>query len=305
MVSRRNRSPGRSIRTMAWTSSSISPSAPAVLPLVSRNSVTSIGTDSMDTASTVWSTALSVSAKSLTVRSATTALPRVTETLTETSVVVDRKTGCWAQTNGGATAAATRPAMAATCRRRRTFMTAPARATPRRARADGRSARRGTAATGRRLAGGCRARPARRRAPRVRRRAEGAGTPAPGRRTASRAVTRAPRAGGESRCRRRGARARSIRAGTAARYRRSASSVRASGVVSAVFRRGVVTQYPVQVAESHAGLGTHDGVAHESIEQLDSGPSRAEQESGYRRPTVTTATVAGKRPSRRSGRRRS
>ena len=79
---------------MPWTSCLMSSSFPAVLPLVSRNSVTSIGTDSIDTASIDCSTPLSVSRKSRAVRLGTTRLPRLTEALTETDTAVARKTRC-------------------------------------------------------------------------------------------------------------------------------------------------------------------------------------------------------------------
>ena len=90
MVSRRKRSPERSSCSTVCTSCCISSSLPEVLPLVSRNSVTSIGTDSIDTASTVCGTPLSVSVKSAALRFATTLLPRLTDTLTDTTAVVDR-----------------------------------------------------------------------------------------------------------------------------------------------------------------------------------------------------------------------
>jgi len=107
IVSSRNRSDDRKSCKMDCTSRCISSSLPAVLPLVSRNSVTSIGTDSIDTASTVCATPLSVSAKSAAVRFATTLLPRLTETLTETSDVVARKADRCATSDTADTASAT------------------------------------------------------------------------------------------------------------------------------------------------------------------------------------------------------
>ena len=77
---------------MPCTSCFMSSSLPAVLPLVSRKSVTSIGTDSIETASMACSTPLSVTRKSLPVRFATTRLPRLTEAFTATEVVVVRNT---------------------------------------------------------------------------------------------------------------------------------------------------------------------------------------------------------------------
>ena len=65
-------------------------SAPAVLPLVSMNSVTSSGTDSTVSASIFWGTSLSNSAKSPPARFASGALPRFTETLIAISSVPDR-----------------------------------------------------------------------------------------------------------------------------------------------------------------------------------------------------------------------
>ena len=66
--------------------------APAVLPLVSMNSVTSSGTDSMVTASIDWATPLSVTRKSAAARFATGALPRFTDALMATRSVRARNT---------------------------------------------------------------------------------------------------------------------------------------------------------------------------------------------------------------------
>jgi hypothetical protein len=63
-----------------------------VLPLVSMNSVTSSGTDSIVTASIDCATPLSVSRKSAALRLATGALPRLTDALMATMSVRARNT---------------------------------------------------------------------------------------------------------------------------------------------------------------------------------------------------------------------
>jgi hypothetical protein len=90
---------------MPCTSRFISSSLPAVLPLVSRNNETSIGTVSIDTASTCCATPLSVSRNSPAVRLATTRLPRFTETFTSTLTELARKTGVCAAVEAVARAA--------------------------------------------------------------------------------------------------------------------------------------------------------------------------------------------------------
>ena len=111
---------------MPWMSSFMSSSLPAVLPLVSRNSVTSTGTDSIDTASIVCSTPLSVSRKSLAVRFATTLLPFFTEALTATETAAARKTACCCRDCAGPGSARRSPRRGEQQRRRR-IMAAPRR----------------------------------------------------------------------------------------------------------------------------------------------------------------------------------